>query len=143
MRWKDVSARKQNGSETDGPRTFGDITIHWTCEDDLSLVPGNCVTIQNPDFISSSQTGISISKLKKVPCNHLFLYSAANLGPLIPLWEINKFKNCCYKSVRILEVLKLLFLQCLNLSSFQRDMSRPILGEVSNNSLIGDQGELV
>jgi hypothetical protein len=37
------------------------------------------------------------------------------------------------ESVRILEVLKLLFQQILNLSSSQRDMSGPILGDLSNN----------
>jgi hypothetical protein len=37
------------------------------------------------------------------------LDSAPNLGPLISRWEINKFENCWYKSVRILVVLKLLF----------------------------------
>ncbi len=31
-------------------------------------------------------------------------------------WEINKFENCWYKSVRILEVLKLLFHQFLSFS---------------------------
>ncbi len=55
------------------------------------------------------------------------------VGPLIPRWEINKFENCWYKSVRILEFLKLLFHQFLNLSSSQRDMSGPILGTLSNN----------
>ncbi len=52
-----------------------------------------------------------------VPSDHLLLDSAPNLGPLISCWEINKLENCWYKSVRILEVLKLLFQQFLNLSS--------------------------
>jgi hypothetical protein len=56
-----------------------------------------------------------------------------NLGPLISRWEINKFENWWYRSVRILEVLKLVFQQFLNLSSSQRDMSGPILGALSNN----------
>jgi hypothetical protein len=30
----------------------------------------------------------------KIPLNHLFLDSAPNPGPLISLWEINKFQNC-------------------------------------------------
>jgi hypothetical protein len=64
---------------------------------------------------------------------HLLLDSVPNLGPLISCWEINKFENCWYKSVRILEVLSLLFQQSLNLSSSQRDMSRPILGALSKN----------
>ncbi len=63
--------------------------------------------------------------------------SALNLGPLISRWEINKFENCWYKSVRILEVLKLLFQQFLNLSSSQRDMSGTILGDLSNNRWSG------
>ncbi len=68
-----------------------------------------------------------------LPPDHLLLDSAPNLGPLITRWEINKFKNCCYKSVRILEVLKHLFRQFLNLSSSKRDLSGPILGDLSNN----------
>ncbi len=70
--------------------------------------------------------------------DHLLLDSAPNLGPLISRWEINKFETCSYKSVRILEVLKLLFQQFLNLSSSQRDMSGPILGDLSNNRWSGD-----
>jgi hypothetical protein len=46
-----------------------------------------------------------------VPPNHLLMDSAPNLGPLIFRWEINKFEDCWYESVRILEVLKLLFQQ--------------------------------
>ncbi len=53
--------------------------------------------------------------------DHLLLDSTPNLGPLISCWEINSFENCWYKSVRIIEVLKLLFQQFLNLSSSQRD----------------------
>jgi hypothetical protein len=44
-----------------------------------------------------------------LPPDHLLLDSAPNLGPLISRWEINKFENCLYKSVRILEVLKKAF----------------------------------
>ncbi len=51
--------------------------------------------------------------------------------------KINKFENCWYKSVRILEVLKLLFQESLNLSSSQRDMSGTILGDLSNNRWSG------
>ncbi len=39
----------------------------------------------------------------------LLLDSAPNLGPLISRYEINKFENSWYRSVRISEVLKLLF----------------------------------
>ncbi len=69
--------------------------------------------------------------------DHLLLDSASNIRPLIPRWEINKFKNCWYKSVRIVEVLKLLFRQFLNFSSSQRDMSGPIWGDLSNNRWLG------
>ncbi len=68
-----------------------------------------------------------------VPPDNLLLDSAPNLGPLISRWEFNKFENCWYKSVRISEVLKLLFQQYLNLSSSQRGMSGPISGDLSNN----------
>jgi hypothetical protein len=72
-----------------------------------------------------------------VPPDHLLLDSAPNLRPLISRWEINKFKHFWYKSVRILEALKLLFQQFLNLSSSQRDMSGPRLGALSNNKWSG------
>ncbi len=52
-------------------------------------------------------------------------------------WEINKFENCWYKSVRVLEVLKLSFQRFLNLSSSERDVSGPILGHLSNNRWSG------
>ncbi len=78
---------------------------------------------------------------KEIPPNHILLDNAHNLGPLISRWEINKFENCWFKSVRILEVLKLLFQQCLNLSSSQQDMRGPILGDLSNNR--GPGGTLV
>jgi hypothetical protein len=73
-----------------------------------------------------------------MPPDHLFSGSALNLGPHTSRWEINKFENCWYKSVRILEVLELLFQQFMNLSSSQRDMSDPILGDLSNNGWSGD-----
>jgi hypothetical protein len=65
------------------------------------------------------------------------LDSIPNLGPLISRWEINKFEVCWYKSVRIWEVLKLLFKQFLNLSSSQQNMSGPRLGTLSNNMWSG------
>jgi hypothetical protein len=68
-----------------------------------------------------------------VPPDHLLLDSALNLGPLVSPWEIKKSKNCLYKSVRILEVLKLLFQQFSYFSTSQRDMGGPILGDLSNN----------
>ncbi len=75
---------------------------------------------------------------KNIPPDHRLLDSAPNLGPLISCWEhFNTFENCWYKGVRILEVLKLLFQQFLNLSSSQRDMSGPILADRSNNRWSG------
>jgi hypothetical protein len=66
------------------------------------------------------------------------LDSAPNLGPLISRWEItNKFENCWYKSVGILKALTTLFQQFLNLSSSQREMSDPILRDLSNNRRSG------
>ncbi len=53
-----------------------------------------------------------------VPPDHLLLDSAPNLGPLISCWEINKFENCWYKSVEILDVLKLLFQQFFDFVKF-------------------------
>ncbi len=69
--------------------------------------------------------------------DHLLSDSALDLAPLISRWYFNKFKNCWYRSVRILKVLKLLFHQFLNLSTSQRDMSGPILGDLSNNRWSG------
>jgi hypothetical protein len=66
------------------------------------------------------------------------LDSAPNLETLISCWEVNKFENCWYKSVRILKVLmKRLFQQFSNLSSSQRDMSGPRLGSLSINRWSG------
>jgi hypothetical protein len=70
--------------------------------------------------------------------NHLLLDSASNLGPLISRLEMNRFENCWYKSIRILEVLKLLFQQFLNFSSSQQDMSGPRLRALPNNRWSGD-----
>jgi hypothetical protein len=83
-------------------------------------------------WVSAQPGALTGSDVFKVIPDHQLLDSAPNLGPLISRWEINKFKNCRYKSVRILEVLKLLFQQFLNLSRSQRDMSGPILGSLSN-----------
>jgi hypothetical protein len=80
-----------------------------------------CSTIFEPWVVST------------VTPDHLLLDSAPNLGPLISRWEINKFENCWYNSVRSLEVLKLLFQQFLNLVSSQWDISGPILGALSTN----------
>jgi hypothetical protein len=43
------------------------------------------------------------------PPDHLLLDRAPNLGPLVSRYNTNKFENCWYESVRILEVLKPLF----------------------------------
>jgi hypothetical protein len=86
-------------------------------------------------FFSFSSSAIVYSNWSTP--DHLLLDSAPNLGPHISHWEINKFETCWYKSVRILEVLKLLFQQFLNLSSSQRDMNGPILGYLSNNRWLG------
>ncbi len=79
--------------------------------------------------------------VRTIPPDHLSLDNAPNLGPLISRWEINKFENCWYKSVRILEVLMLLFHQILNSSSSQQIMSGPILGHLSNNRSSGVHGK--
>ncbi len=72
--------------------------------------------------------------------DHLLLDSAPNLGLLMSRWEINKFENCWYKSVMIIEVLKLLFQQFLNLSSSKRDMSGPLLSDLPSNRWSGGGG---
>jgi hypothetical protein len=77
------------------------------------------------------------------PPDRPILDSASNLGQLIFRWEINKFKNCWYNSVRILEFLKLLFQQFLNLSSSQRDMSGPILGHLSKDRWSGGSSKVL
>ncbi len=72
-----------------------------------------------------------------IPLDHPILDSALNLGPLISRWEINKFENCWYKRVKILEILKLLIQHFVNLSSSKWDMSGPVLGVLSNNRWSG------
>ncbi len=76
-------------------------------------------------------------RLEKIYPRSPIIGQCFNLVPLISRWEINKFENCWYNSVRISEVLKLLFRQFLNLSSFQGDMSGPILGNLSNSRWSG------
>ncbi len=97
-------------------------TIPWTTNDKLCQM---------------YYTFLSRLSFKQSTPNHLLLDSAPNLGPLISRWKINKFENCWYRSVRILEVLKLLFQQPLNLSSSQWDMRGPILGALSKNRWLG------
>ncbi len=69
--------------------------------------------------------------------DHPLLDSAPNFGPLISPWEINKFENCWYKKVRILKVLKILFQQFFIMSCSQKDMSGPMLGDLSNKMWSG------
>jgi hypothetical protein len=45
--------------------------------------------------------------------------SAPISGPLIFRWEINKFEICWYKSVRILEILKLFFSAIFEIVKFR------------------------
>ncbi len=68
--------------------------------------------------VLAESTRVSAKSKKGGTPRSLWLDSDPNLGPLVYRWEINKFENCWYKSVRILEVLKLLFQQFLNFSSF-------------------------
>ncbi len=53
------------------------------------------------------------------------------------LGNFNKFKNCWYRGVRIFSGSKALFQQFLNLSSSQRHMSGPILGDLSSDRRSG------
>ncbi len=95
------------------------LTLHLVTQ--LQELAGKlCVTCSPTHYLSPTRTDSVSKKL---------VLAAPNLGPLISRWEINKFENCWYKSVRILEVLKLLFQQFLNLSSSQRDMRGPIIGD--------------
>ncbi len=80
-----------------------------------------------------------IACLPQYTPGHLFLDSASNLGPLITCWQINKFEDCWYKSVRILKALELLFQQFLNLSRFQRDW---VVQYLEICPIIGDLGAL-
>ncbi len=84
------------------------------------------------EFIRLSSSELYRNVPPPPPPDHLLMDSAPNLGPLISR-KIHKFENCWYKSAKILEVLRLLFQQFLNLSSSRRDMSCPILGDLSNN----------
>jgi hypothetical protein len=60
-----------------------------------------------------------------------------NIGPLISLWELNKFKNCWNKTFRTCKMLTFLYEQFSNLLIL-RDMSCPRLGTLSNNRWSGD-----
>ncbi len=89
-----------------------------------------CVSYKNDRSLQHNQNQTKITW--NTP-DHLLLDNAPDLGPLISCGKIKKFENCWYKSVRILEVLKLSFQQFLHLWSSQRDMSGPKLGALSNN----------
>jgi hypothetical protein len=65
--------------------------------------------------------------------DHLLLDNAPNIGPLISRWELDKFKNCCNKSFRASKILTLSYQQFSYLLVFQRDMSGPRLGALSND----------
>jgi hypothetical protein len=120
------------------------VQVSWkhTNERTISIRIENPSVVRSVIFVNVNIT-VYLSKFEiapdtqAVPSDHLLLDSAPNLGPLISRWEINKFENCGYKSVRILEVLKLLFHLFFNFSSSQRDMSGPILGDLSNNGWLG------
>ncbi len=74
---------------------------------------------------------------------HLLLDSAPNIGPLISRWELDKFKNCWFKSFRTSKILTLLYQQFSNLLIYQRDTSGPRLGALSNNRRSGALIEIV
>ncbi len=84
-------------------------------DEGILLVGGTKAVVHDPKHHELYCTRTSIlPPTLLTPPDHLFLDSALNLGPLISRWEINKFENCCYKSVRILDFLKLLLQQVLN-----------------------------
>ncbi len=96
-------------------------TAHWwSCSRHALLFIRPLIFHDRGNFLVQSRTTFYCSQ--HIPPDHLLLDSAPNLGPLISRGENDKFENCWYKSVRILEILKLLFQQFLNLSSSQRDI---------------------
>jgi hypothetical protein len=108
-----------------GKRRKLDISSVCTTQDRTEQIPTRkkdlLLTMVNHRLASASEAHTDarrrLCKLQFSPVptpDYLLLDSAPNLGPLIARWEINKFENSLYKSVRILEVLKLLFQQFLN-----------------------------
>ncbi len=63
------------------------------------------------------------------PRDHLLLDSVPNLGPLISRWKINKLIQKCQD----VKVSKAFVSAIFEFAKFQRDMSGPILGYLSNN----------
>ncbi len=120
---------------------FGQVWKLWYDREQKLMVQYSQMLVTIHSFALFLHWQSTLSKVRKmkyrVPPDHQLLDSAPNFGPLISCWEINKFENCWYKSVRFLEVLKLLFQQFLNLSSSQWDMSGPIFGNLSNNRWSG------
>jgi hypothetical protein len=68
-----------------------------------------------------------------IPLDHLLLDKFPNIGPLVSRWELDKFKNCWKNCFRNSKILTLLYQQFSNLLIFQRDMSGPRLGPLSND----------
>ncbi len=102
----------------DGRIVLLDAGVDWTRGvANSGLEPCDRKTEDRTNFTSASY------EKEELHPDHLLLDSALNLGPLVSRCEINKFENCWYKSVRILEVLKLLFQQILNFSTSQQEWS--------------------
>jgi hypothetical protein len=85
---------------------------HLTCDTDVSLLPIVDCEIRHwcqhrpPKWNAWECWQLCFTAFDcRIQPNHLLLDSVPNLGPLISRWEINKFEDCWYKSVRILEVL--------------------------------------
>ncbi len=70
---------------------------------------------------------------KNLRSNHLLLDRPPNIGPLISRWKLDEFKNCWNKSFRTSKILTLLYQMFSNFLIFQRNMSGPRLGALSNN----------
>jgi hypothetical protein len=99
----------------------------------------NFVYLYDVFFLSKSAWRIKLdSNLPyTVPLDHLLLDRFSNIGQLMSRWELDKFKNCWNKSFRTSKILTLLYQQFSNLLIFQRDMSGPRSGALSNNRWLG------
>jgi hypothetical protein len=69
--------------------------------------------------------------------DHLLLDWSPIIGPLMSRQQLDKFKNCWNKSFRTSKILTILYQQCSNLLIFQRYMSGPRLGALSNKRVLG------
>jgi hypothetical protein len=86
------------------------VEMSWAIYTDLHhAIKVNCEVVWNIGQRFHRKTYCIWCMKRRATPSHVLVDSGPNLGSFTSRWEINKFENCWYKGVRILEVKKLLF----------------------------------